>query len=424
MRKIISGQSFLYRKNGYDSTIIEVVMKDKVRGDYLQMALITTLKRFPYMSDKLVEKKSEYYLCEDLNAMTVNKTNKLRTLGSIQTGYHLLDVTYIDKNIRVAFHHGLCDGRGIKPFIETLVYYYCILKYRKKFDSTGIHLAEENINESELIEPFGTEYYSVDESKVEVINKDSFSLPENTEDASNTYRTIIKVDENEFMNVVKECNATPTILTAILFSEAILNHNDIDKPIMANIAIDLRRYLGVLETHKNCTGTLCLPYIKEYSKQDLKDICLMYRELISKQREENFIKSNLNKQIGLFNKLNEIKSLEEKRKILSFFDNISNDTFVISYLGKMQFNDFNEYVDSTNMYSDGSRGIIINMIASGNTLTFNILQNFKDNKYVDSFVKKLEKRNINYERTDIGLFSTGKDKSFITAGRQAERYYK
>ena len=424
MRKIISGQSFLYRKNGYDSTIIEVVMKDKVRGDYLQMALTTTLKRFPYMSDKLVEKKSEYYLCEDLNAMTVNKTNKLRTLGSMQTGYHLLDVTYIDKNIRVAFHHGLCDGRGIKPFIETLVYYYCILKYRKKFDSTGIHLAEENINESELIEPFGTEYYSVDESKVEVINKDSFSLPENTEDASNTYRTIIKVDENEFMNVVKECNATPTILTAILFSEAILNHNDIDKPIMANIAIDLRRYLGVLETHKNCTGTLCLPYIKEYSKQDLKDICLMYRELISKQREENFIKSNLNKQIGLFNKLNEINSLEEKRKILSFFDNISNDTFVISYLGKMQFNDFNEYVDSTNMYSDGSRGIIINMIASGNTLTFNILQNFEDNKYVDSFVKKLEKRNINYERTNIGLFSTGKDKSFITASRQAERYYK
>lgn len=57
----------------------------------------------------------------------------------------------------------------------------------------------------------------------------------------------------------------------------------------------------------------------------------------------------------------------------------------------MQFNDFNEYVDSTNMYSDGSRGIIINMIASGNTLTFNILQNFEDSKYVDGFVKKLEK---------------------------------
>ena len=424
MRKIISGQSFLYRKNGYDSTIIEVVMKDKVRGDYLQMALMTTLKRFPYMSDKLVEKKSSYYLCEDLTSMTVNKTNKLRTLGSMQTGYHLLDVTYIDKNIRVAFHHGLCDGRGIKPFIETLIYYYCTLKYRRKFDNTGIRLIEEQISESELVEPFGTEYYSVDTSNIVEINKDCFSLPENTEDTSNTYRTIIKVDEEEFIKLVKENNATPTILTAILFSEAILEHNDIDKPIMSNIAVDLRNYLGVLDTHKNCTGTLCLPYTEEYSRKELKEICLLFREFIAKQREENFIKNNLNKQIGLFNKLNEIKSLEEKRKILSFFDNISNDTFVISYLGKMQFNDFDKYVESTNMYSDGSRGIIINMIASGGKISFNILQNFEDTKYVDSFTKRLTKRKMNYERNDIGLFITGKDKSFITASRQAERYYK
>lgn len=57
MRKIISGQPFLYRKNGYHSTIIEVIMKDRVRGDYLQMALSLSLQRFPYLSDKLVEKK-------------------------------------------------------------------------------------------------------------------------------------------------------------------------------------------------------------------------------------------------------------------------------------------------------------------------------------------------------------------------------
>lgn len=83
MRKIISGQSFLYRKNGYHSTIIEVIMKDRVRGDYLQMALSLSLQRFPYLSDKLVEKKGSYYLCEDLNSMTINSTKKLRTLGKL-----------------------------------------------------------------------------------------------------------------------------------------------------------------------------------------------------------------------------------------------------------------------------------------------------------------------------------------------------
>ncbi len=231
MRKIISGQSFLYRKNGYHSTIIEVIMKDRVRGDYLQMALSLSLQRFPYLSDKLVEKKGSYYLCEDLNSMTINSTKKLRTLGSMQTGYHLLDVTYTGKNIRVAFHHGLCDGRGIKPFVETLIYYYCTLKYKKQFDTTGIHTVEEKISENEIAEPFGTEYYKVDEENIVRIDKECFSLPENTENVSNTYRTEIVIDEQEFINYAKSNNATPTILTAILFSKAILENNDIDKKL-------------------------------------------------------------------------------------------------------------------------------------------------------------------------------------------------
>lgn len=424
MRKIISGQSFLYRKNGYHSTIIEVIMKDRVRGDYLQMALSLSLQRFPYLSDKLVEKKGSYYLCEDLNSMTINSTKKLRTLGSMQTGYHLLDVTYTGKNIRVAFHHGLCDGRGIKPFVETLIYYYCTLKYKRQFDTTGIHTVEEKISENEIAEPFGTEYYKVDEENIVRIDKECFSLPENTENVSNTYRTEIVIDEQEFINYAKSNNATPTILTAILFSKAILENNDIDKKIMSNIAIDLRSYLGMEKTHKNCTGTLCLPFTKEDDEKDLKELSIEYRDIIAKQRDENFIKSNINKQIGLFKKIDELKTLEEKRKMLSFFDNISNDTFVISYLGKMQFNDFNQYVDSTHFYSDGSRGIIINMVASGVKLSFNILQNFEDSKYVDCFTKILSERNINFVSRNVGVFSTGKDKSFITASHQAERYYK
>lgn len=56
MRQIRSGQSFLYRTDGYDSTVIEIRMKDKVTGSYLQVALTNTVKRFPYLTDKLVEK--------------------------------------------------------------------------------------------------------------------------------------------------------------------------------------------------------------------------------------------------------------------------------------------------------------------------------------------------------------------------------
>lgn len=424
MRKIVSGQSFLYRKNGYDSTIIEVKMKDKIRGDYLQVALSNALKRFPYLSDKLVEKKGCYYLSEDLNAMTVNKTNKLYTLGSMSTGYHLLNVTFTDKSIKIAFHHGLCDGRGIKPFIETLIYYYCSLKYKKEFDSTGIHLMDEEIKKEELGEPYPKEFYEVDKSKVKEFDKNCFSLPENTEDVSQTYRTLILVNEDNFIKIAKKMSATPTILTSILFSKAIIENNKIDKPIMCNLAVDLRSFIGAELTHKNCTGTICLPFNLEDNEKNITDLVNKYREEIKTQRDVNFIKNFLNKQIGMFNKLDEIPTLAEKRKMLSFFDNITNDTYVISYLGKMNFNDFDEYIDSVCFYSDGSRGIIINIVAAGGKLSFNVLQNFETKKYVESFCELLKEYDIDYEINDVGVFKTGKDKSYITASHQAERFFK
>ena len=73
MTKIRSGQSFLYRSAGYDSTVIEIRMKEKVTGSYLQVALTDALKRFPYMAQKLVEKDGSYYLHRDDVSMTVAK---------------------------------------------------------------------------------------------------------------------------------------------------------------------------------------------------------------------------------------------------------------------------------------------------------------------------------------------------------------
>lgn len=94
MEKIRSGQSFLYRENGLNSTVLDIRMKSKLRGDYLQRALTTTLRRYPYMTNKLVEKDGDFYLEDSQISMNVVKTDHLRQLGSMSAGYHLVDVTY------------------------------------------------------------------------------------------------------------------------------------------------------------------------------------------------------------------------------------------------------------------------------------------------------------------------------------------
>lgn len=423
MRQIRSGQSFLYRSGGYDSTVIEVRMKDKVTGSYLQAALTNTAKRYPYLTDKLVEKGGSYFLHRDDNSMVAVKTNKFRTLGSMSTGYHLVDVTFTGNLIRVAFHHGLCDGRGVQPFVETLLYDYCCQKYHKKFSAEGIRLTGEPILPEETMEPFSTEYYEVDETAVQPIEKDGFALPESTGMPENCYHTEFILDESRFVDGAKAVHATPAIFLAMLLSECVLELNpQAEKPVICNMAMDLRTAVGMEQTHRNCVGSAYLPFIPEDQQHGKEELAKKYRELLAIQRDPNTVKVGLNKQIGMFNKLDEIPTLEEKRKMMSFFNGMVNNTYVISYMGRLRLNDYAEHIESAHFYSDTICGLTINAISAGGRLSLEVLQGFPEKKYAEAFEKAFMPYGL-LSVTDTSVITTGKDRSFITASRQAERFY-
>lgn len=423
MQQIRSGQSFLYRASGYNSTVVEIQMRDKITGSYLQMALIHAGQRFPYLTQKLVEKGGAYFLHRDDNSMTVNKTNRFRTLGSMETGYHLLDVTYIDHYIRVAFHHGLCDGRGIIPFVETLLYDYCCQKYHRQFSSEGIRLPGELIPQEETAEPFSTDYFEVDSGAVPQIEKDGFALPESTASPNVCCRTEILVDEAAFVRGAKAIGATPTLFAAMIFSRCILDLNiQAEKPVICNLAMDLRTAIGMEQTHRNCVGSAYLPYTLADRNQEPALLANRYRELLAVQREPNAVKAGLNQQIGLFNKLDEMKTLEERRQMMSFFDTMLNNTYVISYMGRLRLNDYAGYVESARFYNDTIRGLTVNMLSAAGKLSFVVLQGFSGKKYVEAFTQALAPYGF-LSVSETAAVTTGKDKSYLTASRQSERFF-
>lgn len=423
MKQIRSGQSFLYRTNGYDSTVVEIRMRDRVTGSYLQAALTNTTRRFPYLTQKLVEKGGAYYLHRDDNSMVAVKTDKFRTLGSMATGYHLLDVTYIGNCIRVAFHHGLCDGRGVLPFIETLLYDYCCQKYHKKFSSEGIRLPGEPIPEEETVEPFTREFYEVDETAVQQVEHDGFALPESTSMPEGCYHSEILLDESTFVQAARAIGATPTLLAAMLLSRCILElHPQAEKPVICNLAMDLRSAIGKEQTHRNCVGTAYLPYTAQDGTAAPEELARRYRELLAAQREPNAVRAALNKQIGLFNKLDELPTLEEKRKLMSFFNGMVNNTYVISYMGRLRLNDYAQHVESAHFFSDTICGLTVNMVAAAGKLSFEVLQGFPNAGYAQAFRQALAPYGL-ISASALDTVTTGRDKSFITASRQAERYY-
>lgn len=425
MEKIRSGQPYLYRDGGINSTVIDVRMRDNVRGDYLQRALKKAIKRYPYMTSKLVEENGNFYIERDRVSMVAVKTDKYRSLGSMSTGYHLVDVTFTENKICVAFHHALCDGRGIKPFVETLIYYYCCLRYTSNLDATGVQLVGDPVLPGETQEPIGNSMYEFDANNLPQVIKDGYALPENAEEVQNYYRHEININQEQFIKYAKENKATPAIMIALLASGSIKElHPDADKPIVCSMASDYRKELGFDNTLKNCVGSVYLPYTEEIEKLSLSEQATLYRGFIKEQRSPDAVKAAVNMQIGLFEKLDQLDSLEAKKQMMSFFNNICINTYVISYLGQMQLGGSAKYVESMHLYSSGTKGLILNMISVGECITVDVLQSFENKNFVETFLKSLDKIGVKYTASPAIQFGTTKDKTFITAGNQLEKLFK
>lgn len=394
--RVRSGQSYLYKKCGMESEVIEVRFKKKLAGGMLNQALLTTCRRYPYINTKLIEKDGDFFIVQNEQAMVAKRTRELAHLGHISCGYHLVDITYYDYSIFISFHHALCDGRGIMPFIETLLYYYCTLKYGNKPLPEGVRLAEDSLLPGETADPF-MQRYDFDENKEFIsLSRDAYAIPENvvTEDITN-YRYEVKIPQEQYMKVCKENNATPVILLALFMSRAIAGlYPDYDKPINANIATDMREALDAPNTFKNCVKSMILPYSRKFAQKSLTEQATEYRQLLAAQRDRDYCRREANAMLGLFDKLDSLESYEEKKKIMAFYEGMTLNTYIISYLGRFNLGENAQYIDDIHLYNSGTTGLGINMISCGEFFVLDFKQNFSSNKYVKAFCDQLAQYKI------------------------------
>ena len=409
--KIRSGQSYLYKKYGMESEVIEIRFRQKVFGSFLNQALSQAICRYPYFNTRLVEKDGDFYIVQNPNAPVARRTQKLARLGHISCGYHLVDITYYDFSVYVAFHHALCDGRGIKPFVETLLYYYCQLRYKTAARPEGVRLAGEPLLEGETLDPF-LHKYDFDASKDFIsLSRDAYAIPESAAKAGKTnYRYEIRLPHDQFMAVCRENNATPVILLSLLMSRGIAAlYPDYDKPINANIATDMRAALDAPNTFKNCVRSMILPYDREFAARTLKEQATQYRELLARQRDRDFCRREANNMMGLFDRLDALDSYEEKQKIMAFFEDMALPTYVVSYLGQFVLGENAAHISGIHLYNSGTAGLGINMIACGDRFTLDFKQSFPSDKYAKAFVREAEALGIDCEVSEAIAFETPGD---------------
>lgn len=415
LEKIRSGQSYLYQKNGMESEVFEITFHKKVSGSMLNQALTESIKRYPYLNTKLVELDGDFYIIQNEMALNARRTKTLAKLGHISCGYHLVDITYFGKSVYVSWHHALCDGKGIKPFVETLIYYYCKLKYRSKASAEGIRLADSPLLPDETTEPnLGS--YSFDEGKEPVnVSRDAYGIPENViEEHETDYRYDVQIPAAAYMKVCKETHATPVILTSLLVSRGIAElYPDFDKPINANIAVDIRDALDLPNTFKNCVRSMPLPFVREFLSMSLSQCAEKQRALLTAQRDRDSLRRAANASLGLFEKLDSLPDYKAKQGMMDFFNGMLINTYFISYLGQMVVGENAQYIDTVGFYNSGAAGLGVNILSCGDKFCFNFKQSFESDKYVKAFLAELDKLGIPYKASEAIPFLTPND-SIIT----------
>lgn len=411
LEKIRSGQSYLYQKNGMESEVFEIKFYKKVSGSMLNQALQETVKRYPYMNTKLVELDGDFYIIQNEMALTAKRTKELARLGHISCGYHLVDITYFGRSVYISWHHALCDGKGIKPFVESLIYYYCRVRYRSKAGAEGIRLSNSPLLPDETTDPnLGS--YSFDESKEAVsVSRDAYAIPENIIAEHETdYRYDVKVSATSFMRVCKENGATPVILTSLLVSEGIATlYPDFDKPINANIAVDMRDALDLPNTFKNCVRSMPLPFERDFLSMSLAERAKRQRALLDAQRDRDNLRRAANASLGLFDRLDSKPDYKSKQGMMDFFNGMLLNTYIISYLGQMTVNENEKYIESVGFYNSGAAGLGINILCCADKFFFNFKQSFESDKYVRAFLSGLDRLGIEYSTSDAIPFLTPND---------------
>ena len=417
--KIRAGETFLYRKGGTESQVFEIRMKSNVSQACLTRAAKLAYRRFPYFKSHFKVEDGNVYLCENLFSPPPARAKKLRPLGGSTTNRNLLDITFFKNIIYISFHHAMCDGRGIMKFIKTLMYYYLNFKYPyNNVRIPGVMLVGEGFLKGETADPVNDGCLDFDMTKVYQADRTGFAIPEvqSGEDAGGqSWRYELIFDINEVMKVCKANNCTPAILMTILMQKGVKSVNpEAAEQILCSMSCDWRESINVPNTFRNCVTSIYLPYGANEEKMELKELGGHFRNLISKQKETDSARCSASVMKIISDMLDGLGSYEKKQEVVMGFTSKPINSFVCSYTGRADMGDAEKYMESMHSYTSGTKGVTLQMMSVGETLSVDFLQNFPDKTYVDAFLVEAKKLGLIPDCSEVIPFTVPKDHTLNT----------
>ena len=386
-------------KNFYSTFRLAIRMNEAVDHAVLSSAVKQAMVRYPYFCVYPERVGEELVLSYNERPLPVFPDDRAVTLGSEESGGHLVSFGCKDKTIFIDVSHYIADGMGIEPLMKTLLYLYV----SKRYGTAGaaperIRMPDSRVLDGEHAYPFPDE--AIETCGLEIpaaLPEKVYSLDPDEFDDKGLYAYHLHVPQKAMMAKASTTDGSPVSFLSVLLYRALHSlDSGIDEPVVAHVQHQYRAALRAPLSHHSLVSYVPVILAPRLGKWDtLRQNTVVRGQVVLKGSEEADI-SSVNRLISAFPHNG---SFADKRDAMARYVNnsIQSKTFGISYVGKMDWNALEDYVQDLHVYI-GEKGtknmLLIEVMTVGEDFSLTFMQSGRGEKYVNAFIEEIRALDI------------------------------
>ncbi len=385
---------------------IKIVMTDPVKPEALERAAQTAFKRFPYYAKEIrLDSDGGIDLIPNERPLKVSPVNPTHTrLGTADVNYHLCSIEYAGDTIWFNMYHGLCGGCGVMFWIKSTLYHYVQEAY-------GVTLAKDGIKTADTPFAPGEDAYPdpaalPDDPPMGNVKKDMCYIPA-MDYALQILRTPrkdcryfeLELETGDFMKYARSNDGSPNSILAALMFRAIckVTSPSVAKAIRGNILCNYRADVGCPETYHDLIRLLSVYYPRELESRDIEYLSTVTRSLMYLQMQPEFSVESFRSTFKSKSGTDDVTGLMRKKLYAithSSFTKPPVGSFLISYVGKENWGELENYVSRIHCITDGHLMVEVNTLRDKFYLTF--MEMNPKNKFYNAFCESMREVGIRY----------------------------
>lgn len=240
MEELWSSQCLFYSMTDTYSNFAQLRfrMDAEIDRPVLQRALDTAIGLYPYFRVKLARRGEELVLEENDAPFSVYGDADAPTLEPGRNNGYLLRVSAAGSVINISFCHAITDGRGILPFIRTLLHYYWLYLTDTDSGAAGLRLAGSEIPAAEFRDPLLDYKPDGEAFSLPPRTEGVFRLPVESDPQGNKYVFQFSMSTDSLMKYARMIDGSPNTVMALFMSRAVHRIHPQAGNIVAGVAAD------------------------------------------------------------------------------------------------------------------------------------------------------------------------------------------